>query len=266
MSDLPPLGILASPGSPPGFVALVQALGAWCRPRAAGPAPVAWAASSPEMASGHDPVAVWVHDAEAWRRASAGRPRALVTADPAVAGLGAGTILFPFGGLDLGDRIPVSPVVRSRWRARLGLPAAMVIPTAGLPDDVCPTAMALASVVIATGGQLAEALAWGAPCVTDAGSAEALGVVAGIEAVVGPPSEFDALAAEVAGDDGRCAALSAAGRRLVERRSDTRGPARRVAAALGVLSVAAPHTRVLDDLHTPPTSPLRWRIAGLVAT
>lgn len=265
MSTLPPVRILAAPGSPGGFVALVRALGAWCHPQAAGPAPVAWVASSPALARGVDPVAVWVDDAEAWQQASALGEHILVTADPAVARLGAGTVVFPYAVPGPGDRVPLAPVVRSRWRARLGLPATMVVNAADLPDGVGPTAMALASVVVATGTPLADALAWGAPCVTDAGSATALGAVAGVEAVVGRPSELASLAADLAGDDGRCAALSAAGRRLVERRADTREPARRVAAALGLPVGDAPHVRILDDLHTPPTSPLRRRVAELVA-
>jgi hypothetical protein len=237
VSDLPPVGLLAEPGSAPGFVALVAALGAWCRPLAAPTAPVAWLASSPAVAGEHRPIAVWVDGH-------------VETPD--------GPVPFPHPGLDLRDYVPLSPVVRSRWRSRLGLPATMVVEAAAIPDELVPTALAVASVVIATGARLAEALAWAAPCVTDSASAGALGAGPG-DVAVGPLS----LAHDIAGDDGRAAALSAAGRRLAERRLDQHRAARRVAAALALLASTHPARRVLDDLYTPGLSPLRRRIDAL---
>ena len=238
-TGVPEVGILAEPGSPPGFVALVAALGAWCRPLAAPTAPVAWLASSPAAAGEHRSVAVWVDDH---------------VETPS------GPVSFPHPGLDLLDYVPLSPVIRSRWRSRLGLPATMVVDAAAVPDDLVPTALTLASVVIATGARLAEALAWAAPCVTDATSAGALGAGPG-DVAVGPVS----LAHDIAGDDFRAAALSAGGRRLAERRLDRHGAARRVAAGLGLLASTHPAHRVLDDLHTPDLSPLRRRIDTLAA-
>ena len=236
MSDLPRVGILAEPGSPPGFVALVRSLSAWCRPQAAGPAPAAWVASSLAAAGEHRPVAVW--------------------ADGVVTTAG-GPVRFPYPGLDLRAYVPMAPIVRSRWRSRLGLPATLVVDAADVPDDLAPTALALASVVIATGARLAEALAWAAPCVTDAASAAALGATDEEVAIGTPPRD-------IAGDDGRAAALSAAGRRLAERRLDHHAAARRVAADLGLLPSVDPARRVLDELHTPATSPLRRRVDALV--
>jgi hypothetical protein len=232
------VGILAEPCAPAGFVALVRATGAWCRPTATPVAPVAWLASSPAAAGDHHPVAVWVDDH-------------VDTPD--------GPVPFPHPGLDLRGYAPMAPVVRGRWRTRLGLPATMVVDAAGLPDDLAPTALALASVVIATGDRLAEALAWAAPCVTDAASAGALGAAEG-DVAVGDRS----LADDIAGDDGRASALSAGGRRLAERRLDQHAAARRIAAALGLLP-ANPAHRVLDDLYTPDGSALRRRIDTLVA-
>ena len=240
MTGLPPVGILAEPGAPPGFIALVQALGAWCHPQAAPPAPaVAWLASSPAAAGAHHPVAVWAGDH-------------VDTPD--------GPLDFPHPGLDLRQFAPMAPVIRSRWRSRLGLPATMVIVAADVPVDLLPTALALASVVIATGERLAEALAWAAPCVTDVASAAALGAGNG-DVTIGSSS----LAQDIAADDGRAAALSVAGRRLAERRLDRHAAGRRVAAALGLLTPVHPAHRVLDDLHTPVLSPVRRRIDTLVA-
>jgi hypothetical protein len=237
VTGLPEVGILAEPGAPAGFVALVRSLGAWCRPTASPTAPAAWLASSPAAGGDHHVVAVWVDDH---------------VETPA------GRVAFPHPGLDLRSYVPMAPVVRSRWRSRLGLPPTMVVDAADVPDDLAPTALALASVVVATGVGLAEALAWAAPCVTDAASAAALGAGEG-HVAIGARS----LATQIAGDHGWASALSAGGRRLAERRLDQHGAARRVAAALGLLPGHPAH-RVLDDFYTPAASPLRRRIDALV--
>lgn len=262
MSGLPAVAILAEPGSPPGFVALVAAIGAWCRPSASAPAPVGWLASSPAAAGENRPVAVWVGDRAAWA-AAGGAVTLTVTADPELAAMPGGPVLFPHPGLDLRAYVPLAPVVRSRWRSRLGLPATLVVTADAVPDDLRPTSMALASVVVATGERLAEALAWAAPCVTDERSAAAVGATDN-DVVIGPAAALDRLAAEVADDDPRGAALSAAGRRLAERTLDQHAPARRVATALGLVT-ATPAQRVLDDLRTPAASPLRSRIDALLS-
>ncbi|MGI8809121.1 MAG: hypothetical protein ACR2KK_15025 [Acidimicrobiales bacterium] len=277
MTVLAPLGLLAVPGSSPGFVALVRALGAWCRPRAAEPGdepPVAWLASSPTCPGLSDlaePLAVWVDDRRALEQAAELRPtpRVLVTSD-----LAGPSVLFPQPGLDLRGFLPFPPLIRRRWRSHLGLPATLIVTALGdgpaaLPDDLLPTAMALASVVVATGPRLAEALAWAAPCVTDAASAGAIGA-GQADVVVGAAPALERLAVEVAADDGRAAALSGAGRWLAERRLDQHRPARHVAEALGLVRpvehVATRSTeRVLDALSTPATSPFRPRVAALLA-
>jgi hypothetical protein len=236
VSDLPRMGILAEPGSAPGFVALVRALSPWCRPQATGPAPVAWLASSPAAAGDHRPVAVWTDG---------------VVATPD------GPVTFPYPGFDLRSYLPMAPVVRRRWRSRLGLPATLVVDAGEVPDDLAPTALALASVVVATGARLAEALAWGAPCVTDAASAAAIGAGEGEVAIGASPHD-------IAGDDGWASALSAGGRRLAERRLDQHAAARRVAGALGLVHSAGAAHRVLDEMHAPANSPIRRRVDALV--
>jgi len=275
------LGLLVLPGSSPEFVALVRALGTWCRPLAADPGdgcPAAWLASSPTcpgvaaIATSGRPYAVWVDDRRALGQAAAlsPSPRVLVTADPDVEGT---PVLFPRLGLDLRAYLPFAPVIRQRWRARLGLPSTLIVTALdgppALPDDLLPTAMALASVVVATGPRLAEALAWAAPCATDAASAAALGASDG-EVAIGARQGLEALAAKVAADAGRAAALSGSGRRLVERRADRHRPAQQVAEALGLVGggrhIATRSTgRALDGLHTPATSPLRPRVEALLA-
>lgn len=282
---LPALGILAVPGSPPAFVALVHALGAWCSPRAAladDASPVAWLASSPScpglarVAVTGRPYAVWIHDRQALETAASlsPAPRIVVTGDPVLAAVDGRASLSPEHGLDLRAYRPIAPVIRRRWRSRLGLAPTLVVTALAdspgvLPEDLLPTALALASVVVATGPRLAEALAWAAPCVTDARSAASLGAADG-EVVVGAPSALEGLAVQVAADDGLAAALSGAGRRLVERRADRHRPARQVAEALRLVGrnghVATRSTgRVLDNLGTPDTSPLRPRMEALLA-
>lgn len=284
MTTLPDLGILAVPGAPSAFLSLVRAMDEWCRPRAADPAtesPAAWLASSPAcpglttVSAGARPVAVWVDHREALEQAVVLTPglRVLVTARPEVAAGGGQSVLFPEDGLDLRHHLPLAPVVRRRWRSQLGLPSTMIVSAGGespamLPYDLLPTAMALASVVVARGPRLAEAMAWAAPCVTDPGSAAALGAVEG-EVVVGPSTALDLLAAGVAADDGLAATLSGAGRRFVERRVDRHRPARRVAEALGLLdwgrhAATRAAGRAMDDLHTPAISPLRSRVEALL--
>lgn len=258
MSELPALGIRAVPGAPSAFVALVHALGAWCRPQGAGASPAAWLASSPAVAAGvSEPIAVWVDDRDAWDEAAALSPAVMATANPELKG----AVLFPHPGLDMRAYVPMAPVIRRRWRARLGLPATLVVTVGveGAPaDDLAATAMALASVVVVSGPRLADALAWAAPCVTDATSAAAVGA-GEAEVAIAPPS----MAAQIAGDEHRAAALSAAGRRLAERRLDQHGAAAQVAAALGLVA-PTPAVRVLDDLRTPAASALRRRVDTLV--
>ena len=258
MNQPPALGIRAVPGAPPAFVALARALTAWCRPEGGGSSPAAWLASSAAVAAGvAEPVAIWVDDRASYVEAAVLSPAVVVTANPDLEA----AVLFPHPGLDLRAYVPVAPVIRSRWRARLGLPATLVVTVGaegGPPDDLAPTAMALASVVVVSGPRLAEALAWAAPCVTDAVSAAAVGATKA-EVAIAPPS----LAVEIAGDEHRAAALSTAGRRLAERRLDQHAAARQVAAALGLVATT-PALRVLDDLRTPAGSALRRRVDTLV--
>jgi hypothetical protein len=69
--------------------------------------------------------------------------------------------------------------------------------------------------------RLLEAMAWGAPCVSDPGSAAQVGAVADTHLLVGAgPDQRRRLAAELADDQARASRLSWAGRRLVERRHD----------------------------------------------
>jgi hypothetical protein len=236
----------------------------WCAPKLhepGDPPPGAWLASSPEvegldraLRSGR-PVGVLVAGADEpnWYADRAG-----TSADRA-------PVRWPDGpGIDASACWPVTPFVRARWRARHGLPDSLVVDAGDLPDDVRPTALALAAAVVAQGELVVEALAWGAPCATDPASAAAAGATDGVEVVVGPPADLPGLAAGLAADRRRGAALGRAGRRLVERRHDTSRPAAEIARRLGLLR-PGPADRLaeaLDELWAPAAAPIRARAAA----
>lgn len=206
-----------------------------------------------------------------------GAPVAVITDEPLAGVIRVTTtpgdgVYFPPRGLDAARRVPVSPFVRFRWRRRAGLPETLVVDAADpdLSGDLRPTAFALASVVVAGGEWLVEALAWGAACVTDTESAHAVGAQPGVEVLVAR-TEAMAAARRLAADHRHAAALGRAGRRLVERRHDTGGAARALRRALGLeqRGGADPQARVaeaLDALWTPPGAAIRARASALVAT
>jgi hypothetical protein len=157
----------------------------------------------------------------------------------------------------------MTPFVRARWRQRLGLPDRLVVRVGisdgdGLADDVVPTALALASAVACGQRWLVEAMAWGAPVVTDAVSAAAVGATADVEVAVADPGQLSEAATALAGDDPRAAALGRAARRLVERRHDTSRPPVEVAERLGLLpptdGLASRVGARLSELWTPSTA------------
>jgi len=98
------------------------------------------------------------------------------------------------------------------------------------------TAMACASAVtVAEPARLLEAMAWGAPCVSDPGSAERVGALADTHVLVGAgPDQRRRLAADLAADQPLASRLSWAGRRLVERRHDAGRAAMRLVELLGL--------------------------------
>jgi hypothetical protein len=261
------VGLLMGLRRPPQWEAIVHALvGAADVHYAADPLtePMdAWLASSPTVPG-------------LSRAVASGVPVAVVTDEdcPGVIRITSmpGPVFFPADGLDATARAPVPPFVRARWRRKAGLPDVLVVRTDDdrLPGDLVPTALALAAAVIAEGRLVLEALAWGAPCVTDAASAAACGAEADRDLMVAPSlgADADGAARELAGDVRRAAALGRAGRRLVERSYDTSRAGQAVRRALGLEPPAVDRrarvARALDELWAPAGAPISHRAAALV--
>lgn len=203
-----------------------------------------------------------VDDMDAWLASSSDAPgleRARATGKPVVVLEGDGSLTT---GVDARAIPPVTPFVRARWRRRFGLPPDLVVDAAEIPDDLRSTALAVVAAVVAIDADmLLEALAWGAPCVTDPAGAEAVGARDEVEVLVGDADDARALAA----DERRAARLGRAGRRLVERRHDPVQVAVELRRSLGLTAGPPPVTRALDELWTPPDARIRRRAAKAAA-
>jgi glycosyltransferase involved in cell wall biosynthesis len=249
---LPLLGLALDRRPPESLVPLLVALYRWCVPATIEPgapepaAVMATVASAGRVPPGR-PLALWVGSAAEAASPAAGRAAAIVADQPAVVdAAGDRGVLAPAGDHAAGRSV-VSPFVRGRLRWARGLPEAAVLEQAEdgwrwpglaepLADDLVPTAMACASAVaVAEPGRLLEAMAWGAPCVSDPGSAEQVGAMADADVLVGAgPGERRRLAADLAADQALASRLSWAGRRLVERRHDAGRAAMRLVDLLGL--------------------------------
>ena len=274
MTDLV-LGVLVDRPTPQAFADLLAVLRRWCRPVAWAddmPAPAAWITTSPAIAPPTDaPRAVWVESEDDRNHPDAATAAVLVCADLRLADRGSRTIAVT-GTLDA-DVPTVTPFVRSRYRRARGLPDELVIRVAAdgavsrlpggaaIDGELRGTALALASAAAVYGPALATALAWGTPCVTDASSAAAVGATHDVHVIVASNDDPYGAALALARDERKAAALSTAGRRLVETTLDRVAPARRVADRLGLLG-ASPGARVdamLEYLDTPAAAPIRSR-------
>jgi hypothetical protein len=249
---LPLLGLALDRRPPESLVPLLVASYRWCVPstiEAGAPEPaavMATVASAGRVPAGR-PLALWVGSAEEVGSAAAGRAAAILSDDPAtVQAAGERGVLAPAADAAAGRSV-VSPFVRRRLRRARGLPEAAVLEQAGdgwrwpglaepLADDLVPTAMGCASAVAVTEpARLLEAMAWGAPCVSDPASAEQVGAVADTHVLVGADAdERRRLAADLAADQALASRLSWAGRRLVERRHDAGRAAMRLVELLGL--------------------------------
>jgi hypothetical protein len=168
-------------------------------------------------------------------------------------------ITWPLPSIDVTAHPPLTPFVRERWRARLGLPATLVVvagfdaPTA-LPAAATPSALALCSAAAVRGPYTLLALALGTPLATDAVEAARVGARDDHDVVVTPPRDALAAADDLAADPRRAARIGWAGRLLAERAHDVRPAARRLAERLGLLGQErpgdGPQAR-LDELGTP---------------
>ncbi|MCU1447926.1 MAG: hypothetical protein JWP02_96 [Acidimicrobiales bacterium] len=271
MSALPRLGLLVASTPSERVSRLLRRLRSWCLPQVAEPEePVAaWlltslrAPGAEKVLRANTPVGVWASAAHEVAEVSAlGSPVAVIVTEEWSPSGDERVVLCP-DGVDARRFLPMTPFVRARWRMRLGLPEHLVvsvgIPDAdGVDDEVVPTALALASAVACGERWLVEAMAWGAPCVTDAVSAAAVGADANVEVAVDDPGQLLQAATTLASDDRRAAALGRAARRLVERRHDTSRPPGEVAERLGLLppteGLAARVGARLGELWTPPTA------------
>ncbi|MFL6297575.1 MAG: glycosyltransferase [Actinomycetes bacterium] len=249
---LPLLGLALDRRPPESLVPLLMALYRWCVPstvEAGAPEPaavMATVASARRVPAGR-PLALWVGSAEEVGSAAAGRAAAILSDDPAtVHAAGERGVLAPAADAAAGRSV-VSPFVRRRLRWARGLPEAAVLEQAEdgwrwpgladpLADYLAPTAMACASAVAVTEpARLLEAMAWGAPTVSDPASARRVGAVAGTHVLVGADAdERRRLATELAADQALASRLSWAGRRLVEWRHDAGRAAMRLVELLGL--------------------------------
>jgi hypothetical protein len=228
----------------------------------------------------HRPTAVWVGSGEDVARFEQLDPVVVAVTDDAdvadaispVARARGGDVIVFGSGVDTA-RVPfMAPFVRARWRARERLPARLVVAVeTGASDDLgadaIPTGLALAAAVAVRGEALLDAMAWGAPCVTDHPSAVAAGAKAGRDVVVAEHADLRPAAQRLAADDVEAAVLSRNGRRLVERRHDRSRPPRLLVRRLGLVG-RDPAGRVgdqLDDLWTPPRAAVRERVNAALA-
>lgn len=234
------------------------------------------------------PVAVWVAYAQehGWVRsvgtASAWQPlgshpdvRLILSADADA--VRAGATAVPEEAFEVGSLPALPPLVRARWRERLGLPARFVVAIEESADPAgdAVTNLALASAAVVSGPLLPTALALATPVVTTALDAERLGVSAGREVEVAEPDtagDRDALAEAIAADDAWAARCSFAARRFAEQVLDIGRIADVVLDRLG-LAVGDPQIpatlRVdqrLEELGTPSVAPIRARTGLALAS
>lgn len=274
----PILGLAVGPEPPVPLVRLLVEMRVWCAPRAAEPdLPAdAWLATSPDAAgvelaaATRGPLAVWCDDAGQLGRVEALRPALVLTSDVEIVER-VGAVQVSSDPDAPADRIAViPPFVRERIRRRAGLPARLVTDlTSGLvPEALVPAALAVCSACVVTGARLHDAMAWGAPTVTDPDSAAAAGVHHGQEVLVGSASEHADLAGNLSRDAVLAARLSLGARRFAEARSMKRVAAlvaerleliRAPAAAIG------PRVDAILRQLSLPASPLQPDVARVLA-
>ena len=233
---LPHLGLALTRRPPQGALPLLVALHEWCLPATLDPAaghPTAILAT-PEglhLAPAGVALALWAQaediGSEAFRTAAV-----VVSDDPSViAAAGARGLTAPTGR-HIGQRRPVSPFVRSRLRHGRGLSSDAILERlddgwvfgsprglAAIDHDVIETAMAAAAAVIVTEpGWLMRSLAWGAPTVTNAATAAAVGALVDDEVLVAETARArTAAAVALTTDDAEASRLSWRGYRRAER-------------------------------------------------
>ncbi len=273
---LPMLGLAFGRRPPPAVVPLLAAACRWCRPRTIDPAagrpdailaPISFA----ERMRGSLPVALWATTAEEADSPIEQRAAAIVSDDLQIVDRAGTRGVLAAVERHAEHRQMMPPFVRERLRRARGLPAVCLLEQAsdglrwaGRPEplgpDIVATAIACASAVAVRDWRLLlEALAWGAPCVTDAASAERVGAIPGTHVLVAEREpDHRTLATSLATDQELAARLSWAGRQLVERRHDAGRAAIRLVELLGLREHQATGAMFeLSRLGTPSSSTIR---------
>ena len=272
------LALLAAPGTTTRAVALLGLLGehadivSWHRRGDVEPhAVVATSIASLSVLRSTPPVptAVWVQHHEQIDEATAAGVTLLLTSQPELVARGA--VLVPPVGIDVGRWPAVAPLVRARWRERMGLPASYVVRVeGGVEPEGGERALMVASAAVVSGPATLLALALGTPVVTSVDTARRLGLRPGRDAEVQGNADAALKVAEaIAADAPRAAALSRRARRCAEHHLDLRRPARIVAERLGLVgsSLGPEHLveRRLRELGLPVSSPTWRRVDAALA-
>ncbi len=257
------LGLAITRSTDPTLVTLLTYLRRWCDIRQADPADAvdAWMvddATDPAMVNAGSPVIVWTRDAQTPAARRWSELGTLVGPSSATTSPDLATLTVPEPGVDATACFYVAPLVRRRWRDRLGLPADLVIPIgldrgAALPPELMPTALAVASVVVAVGDLVLGAMCWGAPTATDDQTAARLGLAGAVH--IADQADLAAAGAALCRDDGEMARLSWSARRLVEESFDLAGAAYTVAETARLVRQVDPSAGVLTRLNELWASP-----------
>lgn len=210
------------------------------------------------------PVACRVRDESEVRAAAEAGVEVAFTHDPDL--LDTGAVLVPARGIEV-DRLPVlPPLVRQRMRSAQGLPDRLVLAVHGPADADRTTGLALAAAAVVDEEMLPLALALGTPVVTDAAAAAAFGLRPGVEVEVADDAPAaDRLAAAVAREPDRAAALSRRARAFAEHHLDLGRPADMVRHRLGLAPPSSLLDRRLAELATPPGAAPRLRARAALA-
>lgn len=218
------------------------------------------------------PTAVW--DPDGAVAPAPGCTRLVPAADHRAA-VAPDAVVVPEHGIEVGAWPVLPPLVRARWRARLDLPASLVLAVDARQRTAdATTALALASAAVVAPRHVPLALALGTPVVTDPDTAARLGLAVGVEVEVAEdPRDADRLAARLAASDERTARLSRLGRRAAEDRFDLGRAAAALRHRLGVdpatgSGPADPADLLvarLAELGTPTTATVVGHAAACVA-
>jgi hypothetical protein len=174
-----------------------------------------------------------------------------------------GVLPFPYPGLEVQTRMHVTPTLRQRWRRALHLPDRLTADlwshTAATVSEEDRVLVLVASAVAARGSLAAEALATGAPLVTDAATARSLGLRGDEAAVVVDSVAQSAVLDRLASELRDAAMMSRRARRFAETHLDQGTAADLALHALLPLDRASP---ISSDLE-PAVSELARQVSEL---